>query len=291
MYTIKNEYLEAGIKGVGAELISLKDNEGVEYIWQRDPAYWNEASPVLFPIVGNLRDKKTIINNKTYYMNIHGFLKDQSFEVLHHTETKLSLVNTYNEETLNMYPFKYKIIITYSLNHKSLRTNYYIINEYEDLLPFNIGGHPGFNCPIYPTETFSDYSINFEFKETFFSPKVEANGTLNFDNPARTHQNLKKLKLDHNLFNIDTIIIPRIKSKKVSLLNKKNKGICFYFPSFITFAIWSPYGKQAPFVCLEPWIGYGDRHDTNYDFMSKDNLIVLKTLEEFNVHYDIEIVK
>lgn len=290
-YSIKNQYLTAIINSVGAELYSLKSNLGIEYIWQRDSKYWNRCAPVLFPIVGNLRDKKTIINGNEYHMTIHGFLRDQEFEVFHQSEKEISFVNTFSSETFKVYPFKYKAIITYTLIGKLIRTNYKIVNENEEALPFNIGGHPAFNCPLYEGEKFSDYTIYFSEPETFQSPKVETNGTLNFDAAARSFTNLTKIELDWELFNIDTIVIPRVRSKSVNLLNKNNKGIKFSFPNFISFAIWSPYGKNAPFVCLEPWIGYGDRYNTDYHFEKKDNIIHLKSLEEFNVYYDIEIIE
>lgn len=290
-YSIKNQYLTAIINSLGAELHSLKSDLGIEYIWQRNPKYWERCAPVLFPIVGNLRDKKTIINDQEYHMTIHGFLRDQEFEVFHQSEKEISFVNTFSSETFKVYPFKYKAIITYTLIGKALRTNYKIVNEYEETLPFNIGGHPAFNCPLYEGEKFSDYTIYFSEPETFQSPKVEKNGTLNFDIAARSFTNLTKLELNWELFNIDTIVIPRVRSKSVSLLNKKDKGIKFSYPNFISFAIWSPYGKNAPFVCLEPWIGYGDRYNTDYQFIRKDNIINLKSLEEFNVYYDIEIIE
>lgn len=290
-YSIKNQYLTAIINSLGAELHSLKSDLGIEYIWQRNPKYWERCAPVLFPIVGNLRDKKTIINDQEYHMTIHGFLRDQEFEVFHQSEKEISFVNTFSSETFKVYPFKYKAIITYTLIGKALRTNYKIVNEYEETLPFNIGGHPAFNCPLYEGEKFSDYTIYFSEPETFQSPKVEKNGTLNFDIAARSFTNLTKLELNWELFNIDTIVIPRVRSKSVSLLNKKDKGIKFSYPNFISFAIWSPYGKNAPFVCLEPWIGYGDRYNTDYQFVRKDNIINLKSLEEFNVYYDIEIIE
>lgn len=290
-YSIKNQYLTAIINSLGAELHSLKSDLGIEYIWQRNPKYWERCAPVLFPTVGNLRDKKTIINDQEYHMTIHGFLRDQEFEVFHQSEKEISFVNTFSSETFKVYPFKYKAIITYTLIGKALRTNYKIVNEYEETLPFNIGGHPAFNCPLYEGEKFSDYTIYFSEPETFQSPKVEKNGTLNFDIAARSFTNLTKLELNWELFNIDTIVIPRVRSKSVSLLNKKDKGIKFSYPNFISFAIWSPYGKNAPFVCLEPWIGYGDRYNTDYQFVRKDNIINLKSLEEFNVYYDIEIIE
>jgi galactose mutarotase-like enzyme len=290
-YTIKNEYLTATFRSLGAELISLKSNAGIEYIWQRDPKYWGRCAPVLFPIVGNLRDKKTIINGQFYNMSQHGFLRDQEFDVLLQKDGEISFVNTFTNETLKMYPFKYKSIITYTLKDKVLRTHYTIINENNEEMPFNIGGHPAFNCPIYPGESFSDYAVYFAKPETFVSPKVEANGTLNFDVPGRTYDNLKKLPLDYSLFDIDTIVIPRVKSKTVRLFNKENKGIIFSFLKFISFAMWTPYGKDAPFICLEPWIGYADRSDSDYLFVKKDNIITLKSLGEFTAYYDIEIAE
>jgi len=291
IYTIHNEYLSVSINTRGAELYSLKSKNGVEYIWQRDPNYWSYCAPILFPIVGSLKDKKTIINGNTYNMNSHGILRTQEFELFHQDENEISFINTFSKESLKSYPFKYKVIVTYTLNGKTLRTNFKVMNEDEHDLPFNIGGHPAFNCPLYPNEEFTDYKVIFELEESFTSPKVESNGTLNFNEPARRYEGLKELNLDYELFSIDTIVIPRVRSKSVRLVNKEGKGIKFSFPNFKSFAIWSPYGKKAPFVCLEPWIGYGDRFDTDYDFYKKDDLIILKSLEEFNAFYDIEVIE
>lgn len=289
-YKIQNDFLTATINSRGAELYSLMSNDGVEYIWQRDPAYWSYCAPILFPIVGNLRDKKTIINGEEYNMNSHGFLRTQEFELFHQEENEISFVNTFNKDTLKLFPFKYKVIITYSLKGKTIRTNYKVINENHNTLLFNIGGHPAINVPLYEGENFNDYTVTFEKEESFTSPKVESNGTLNFNEAARRYELLKSIDLDYELFNIDTIVIPRVRSSYVTLLNKEEKGIKFSFPNFKSFALWSPYGKKAPFVCLEPWIGYGDRHDSDYMFEKKDDIITLKSLEEFNAFYDIEII-
>lgn len=289
-YKIQNEYLTATFNSRGAELYSLKNKENLEHIWQRDPIYWGYCAPILFPIVGSLKDKKTIINNEEYYMNSHGFLRTQEFELLQIENSEISFVNTFNKETLKLFPFKYKVIITYKLKDKTLRTSYKVLNENHEILKFNIGGHPAFNVPLYKGESFNDYTISFEKEESFISPKVENDGTLNFIDGGRRYESLESLSLDYELFDIDTIVIPRVRSNYVTLLNQNKKGIKFSFPNFKTFAIWSPYGKKAPFVCLEPWIGYGDRVETNNHFDKKDDLIFIKSLDEFNVFYDIEII-
>lgn len=286
---IQNGFLKAEISLKGAELKGLSGN-GVEYVWKGNPKYWNRSAPFLFPVVGTLKDKETYFDGKLYKMGSHGFLRDQDFEVLTQKEDEIVLVNVFNNETLEKYPFKYKAIVTYKLNGKSLNTEVEIHNDDICDMPFNIGGHPAFNCPMFEGDTFEDYSIHFEKEETFISPFVESNATLNFGKVGCQYQDLKVLNLKKDLFDIDTIILPRVRSKKVYLLNKQGKGVEFEYPKFSTFAIWTPF-NDAPFVCLEPWIGYNDRHDSNKDFLTKDNLITLKSLETFKVSYKIKIVE
>lgn len=287
---IQNKYLKAEVSTHGAELKGLKDiKTNVDYIWSSDPKFWGRSAPFLFPIVGTLKDKKTIFNGKTYDMKQHGLLRDQEFSVVEVKEDEITLVNEYNEETLKMYPFKYKAYVTYKLVEKVLQTKVEIVNIGKEVMPFTFGGHPAFMCPIYENESFTDYSVHFEEKETFKSPKVMPNATLNFDEPVFERENLEVLNLDKSLFDIDTIIITNVKSKSVKLLNKENKGIKFSYPGFKTLAIWTPY-NEAPFVCLEPWNGYNDRHDTNGDFLTKDDVMTLEENKKYVATYDIEIL-
>lgn len=286
LYKIQNEFIELTISSKGAEKLSLISNKK-EYLHQPDE-FWNRTAPFLFPNVGRLRDNWTIINGVKYDLPQHGFLRDQEFELFHKSDTELSLVNVYNDETLKMYPYKYKVIITYSLKKNNLRTYVSITNE--DILDmhFNIGGHPGFNVPLYEGETFNDYKIVFDKKENFIAPLVTNMGTLDFVSNKDKYVDLEELVLDYKYFETDAIVIPRVNSKLVKLINKDNKGIEFKFPNFITLAIWTrPNGK---YVCLEPWIGYADRHDSNHHFKDKDNIIVLKPIEEFSLYYDIKIL-
>ncbi len=292
IYEIQNDLLKVRINSTGAELYSLKSKTTkIEYIWSRDSKYWSYCAPVLFPIVGALKDKKTIIQNKEYKMNNHGFLRTQEFELFQKSDTEISFINTFNEETLELYPFRYKVLITFTLNGSSLKTNFQVINENKEPILFNIGGHPAFNCPLYEGEKFTDYRIEFETEEAFSSPKVENDGTLNFDEPVMRFDYLKEIKLDYELFKIDTIVIPRIRSNSVKLLNKENKGLKLSFSRFKSFGIWTPYGKDAPFICLEPWLGYGDRHNSKHLFHKKDDIVSLRSLEDFNASYDIEIIE
>jgi len=289
MKEVKKNNISFKVNELGAELKSLIC-DGKEYIWCSDPKFWKRSAPFLFPIVGSMKDHKTIINGKEYTLTQHGFLRDQEFDVVLVTDSKLVLENKYNDETLAKYPFKYKAKVTYELIDESLKTSVEISNLGECVMPFNIGGHPAFNCPLYDGEKFEDYTVYFETPETFGSPEVVTGGLLNFDNPVYSLENADRIELKKDLFTIDTILIPNVKSKVIKLLNKENKGIEFSYPKFSTLAIWTPY-NEAPFVCLEPWIGYNDKHNTNGEYLTKDDLVKLNPNESYEVSYSIKIIK
>lgn len=291
LFTLKNEYLTVEVSSHGAELQSIKDKKGQEYLWQGNKEYWGRRACFLFPIVGSLNHKETIINGQTYHMNQHGFLRDQEFELLNQTDNEISLVNYYNEETLALYPFKYKIIITYSFKGAFLSVNTTICNESNNIIPFNFGAHPGFICPMSEGEGFSDYYVRFEHHETFNSPAVAEGGLLDFSQANYSGTWMRKLPLTKELFDIDTVTIPRPRSRSVQLLsNKSGKGIELRFPGFNSFAIWSPRAEEAHFVCLEPWVGYADKVGHDGQFIHKDSIVMLGSLQERNFEYLIRII-
>lgn len=287
---IKIQYKDtyAVINTKGAELKEVNAS-GVDYFWNSDPKYWGRSAPLLFPIIGTCKDKKATIDGVTYEMPKHGIVRDLEFNVVSQEENMVELSVSFNEETLKYYPFKFKLVVTYTLDEK-LTTQVKVINVDNKRIAFNFGGHPAFMCPVFAGEAFEDYKITFEKEETFVSPKVESNATLNFNVGVMECENLKELQLNKGLFNIDTIIITNVKSDYVTLTNKLGKGIKFEFSDFSTLSIWTPK-NDAPFICLEPWIGYNDHHDTNGDFYTKDDLMYLESSEEKVLSYSIEIIK
>lgn len=284
-----NGNIRIKVASMGAELKSL-EKDGVEYIWYSRPEYWKYCAPILFPVVGTLKDKKTIINNKEYFIPQHGIIRNLEFypiEAKH--EHCLSYINKYDEETLKTYPFKYQVIISHILNEDTLTTEVEVTNLGKEEMPFNIGGHPAFNVPLYENETFEDYTIYFDQNETFSSPEIKPNATLDFNKSVMEGNDIDRINLKKDLFSIDTIIIQKVKSRKIKLLNKKGQGIEFSYPKFPTLAVWTPY-NEAPFVCLEPWYGYNDHYDTDGQFIKKDNIILLKEKEKFTISYSIKII-
>lgn len=287
LFAIKNEHICLTIQQIGAEKISLKTSDGKEYLHQSDQ-YWESSAPFLFPIVGRLKEGYTYIEEKKYALPLHGFLRHQSFEVMQHKEDEITLLNHFNSETLKNYPFEYKVFISYQIKGFSVKTIVRITNHSTKAMPFNFGGHPGFKIPLYENEDFRDYRVVFSKQEKFCSPCVEADGTINYDKQAFCFNNITQIPLDYKYFANDAIIIPRVRSNEVKLVNPKNQGIGFSYPDFITLALWTK--PQAPFLCLEPWIGHGDRYDTEHKFIEKDNIINLEPTKDFVISYTITIL-
>lgn len=286
-FCIKNEFLSLTVASRGAEKTQLISHQGISYLRKADDV-WDGVAPLLFPNVGRLKDGITYINNEPYTLPLHGFLKDQEYEPLQIKQQEMTLVQVHSASTLKHYPFKYKAIVQYALHEKTLTTTISIINEDERTMPFNLGGHPGFNCPIYPGESFTDYRILFDKPETFSSPQVSDKGLLDFSQSDFSFKDVKEIPLSYDFFTNDAIIIPRVKSKQVQLLNQSNKGLKFSYPEFISLALWTR--PNASFICLEPWIGYADLVDSNQQFIKKDNIVMLEPLATFQASYEVTII-
>ncbi len=285
-YSLRYKDIQISINSRGAEQEHLL-YKGKDYMRERDE-FWNRKAPFLFPIVGKLRDLKTYINGNLYSMNQHGFLRDREFELETKSENSLTFINTFSDDTLKLYPFKYQVRIKYEIKENGLAIDIEVTNKGKDKMYFNIGGHPGFRLPMYEGDKFEDYKVVFEQVENFDAPTVNLeNGTLDFNHTIK-YDNIDKINLDYKYFEIDAIVNPRVKSKYVKLINKNNKGIKFSYYGFNSLAIWTKV--NAPFVCLEPWMGYADHTDSDYNFIKKDDIVSLKTNEVYKCGYMIEIL-
>lgn len=286
---LANEKIKIEVADRGAELKSLVC-DGIEYIWYSDPKYWEYCSPFLFPVVGTLKNKETIFEDKLYKIRQHGLIRYRDFKYLGSKENEISFEFTSDDETKESYPYKFVVDVNYYLKGYEVKAEIIVKNIDEKDMLFCLGGHPAFNVPLYKNEKFTDYRVVFSEEENFDSPKVMPNATLNFDEPVLKYRNLKELPLQKEVFSVDTIINAKVKSKSVMLLNKENKGLKFSYPKFKTLAIWTPF-NDAPFVCLEPWIGYNDRYNASGYFKDKDDVVTLKPNETFKVEFMIEVIK
>lgn len=266
IYLLKNNDISLQICSHGAELKSLKKvSTGTEYMWNADPTFWGRTSPVLFPFVGSLKNKEFRTKGKTYSMGQHGFARDMEFELVSQSEDEIWFVLESNAETLERYPYEFKLKLGYRLLMDGVEVLWQVENPGEEELPFSIGGHPAFNCPIEEGKKQTDYMIGFDTKDQVISAILGKNGLV--AEGTDTYE-LKDglLPVTEHLFDCDTLIIEHDQAKEVALCDKEGNAYLRVSMSAPLFGIWSP--KNAPFICLEPWYGRCDRE--NFDGELKD---------------------
>lgn len=281
--------LKIQTKKEGAELTSIQYNDkemlfqGAQVLDSNGNTFWKRQAPILFPIVGQLKNSKTEIEGKTYEMSQHGFARDMKFEEISKTENEHHYMLKYNEETLKKYPYKFELHVIYEIEKDTLIVTYKVKNVDEKSIYFGLGGHPAFNCDY----SNGEYEIAFEEQENeieFLKLKDGLIDTEIADNILEDN----KIYLKENTFDNDAVIMKNIKSNKVVLQNHKtNKKILeFDFTGFSYLALWSK--KGAPFVCIEPWQNTADRIDSTQIYKDKENIIKLEKNKEFECKYSIK---
>lgn len=287
-YEIKNEFIKAKIDSFGAQLNSLKKvDKELEYIWQANPKYWNRHSPILFPIVGRLKEDSYFYKNQKYNMTQHGFARDKEFEVIKNEVDFLEFKLCSDEKSLEIYPFSFELYLSYKLEKNCLIVAYKVVNKTNENMLFSIGAHPAFNWPLEENEKKEDYFLEFEnIKETkrYF---------LNDKGLVYKHEDLKisdnKMFLNEELFKNDALVFNDLNIKTLTLKNTNNENyIKVDFESFPYLGIWSkPSG--APFICIEPWVGVADEQNCTQNFEDKKGLISLEKDEIFSCFYSVKI--
>lgn len=287
-YEIKNSFIKVKIKSFGAELNSLqKMDENLEYIWQGDSKYWNRHSPILFPIVGRLKEDSYTYQNQKYNMTQHGFARDKEFEVIKNEADFIEFRLKSDEKILEIYPFSFELYVSYKLEKSSLIISYKVVNKSDDKMLFSIGAHPAFNWTLKEDEKKEDYFLEFEnIKETkryFLNDK----GLIYDSVDLKIIDN--KIALNEKLFQNDALVFNDLNIKSVILKNSNNeKFIKLDFNNFPYLGIWSkPTG--APFICIEPWFGVADEDSSNQNFEDKKGIINLQKNEIFSCFYSIEV--
>ena len=280
--SLSNDVISAQINTLGAELCSLKNTENKDFIWEGDPAYWGKHSPVLFPIVGTLKNNTYTHNNKEYILTRHGFARDMEFELVDQTANTATFSIQSNSTTLASYPFQFELQIQYTLFHSTLEIAYKVINKDNSAIPFSIGAHPAFALP----GNFENYSLEFEKVEPLEYTLLENDLVSTQTETIATNSNF--VPLTHKLFERDALIFKKLQSKSLTIIEKEIPRLKVHFEDFPNLGIWTKVG--APFLCIEPWFGYSDTIESNGNLFEKEGIIVLKSTDTFQTKFCIEIL-
>lgn len=288
--TLKTGSTIAQIESLGAELQSLRDAFDTEYIWQRDPKYWGKCSPVLFPIVGELREGRTTIQGVEYHIPKHGFCRDAEFKVTYSSDDKAVFNYSYNEETLKVYPYKFNLSLTYELLPDRLNIRYTVLNLDEKPMDYFLGAHPAFNVPVDGNGAFEEHTLTFSRPEVARCPVFDfEKAQFNMDNRVTYLDNETTLPLKYSYFDNDAIFFDAPVSDSVRLTSvKTGRGVEVQFGDFDFIAFWTPIKKEAPFLCIEPWCGVAVCSDEGDEFEKKRGV---KHLEVGGQHsYSLSII-
>jgi galactose mutarotase-like enzyme len=287
-YIIENKQLKVVIADKGAELQSIYSKEhSIEYMWNGDPVFWGKKSPVLFPIVGGLKNNQYTYKGTSYTLGRHGFARDMVFSALEVTPASISLKLDATEESQTIYPFLFRLIIHYKLEKNSLSCTYEIRNTDIKPMPASIGAHPAFAIPITPDTSFEDYTLEFDEVETASKWPLSAAGLIETKAVPFFDQQ-QKIELRKDLFYGDALVFKNLQSQEIKLISPKTKhGWTFSWKNFPFMGIWS--AKDANFVCIEPWCGIADSVDTIGDIMKKEGIHILIPGEIFTRTWGVRV--
>ena len=269
----------------GAEITSIQ-LEGIERMWDADPAFWGRTAPVLFPIVGALKDNSYRYEGQTYLMGQHGFARDMDFTLTDQTEDKLEFTLFDNEETYEKYPFHFQLQIIYEVFQNQCRVTWKVKNMDDKTMYFQIGGHPAFACPCEGGMIRDDYSVR-----AGESPLLEVafleNGLLS--NEKELHSN--EFVLEEDTFARDAFILQNETIGHLELVNHLSNQVKVRVSADVpAWGIWSTADKMAPFVCLEPWYGRCDKEDFEGELSEREYMQSLESGEEFTGGYLMELL-
>lgn len=288
---LKNKFLSIKINLKGAELSSFYNKkDGIEHVWQADANIWARHAPILFPIVGKVKNDEYYVGDKKYKLTQHGFARDSIFELDKKTDTKAVFKLIYNKKSLDIYPFKFCLYVEYILKNYELHIKYTVENLDKKNIYFSLGAHPAFNIPFYKKDNFDDYYLEFDTKEKADRLLLSKNGLRNEKIEKNYINNSKILELKYSIFDDDALIFEKLNSNSISIKSKKHKSyISIGINDAPLLGIWTMPKKNAPYICIEPWHGITDSEKSTGIYNDKKAINSLGIGAKFTQNLSIEI--
>lgn len=290
MVELSNQYLTVNLHPKGAEIISIVGNQDhINYMWKRDACQWANSAPILFPIVGAIKNDTCRIDGKEYHMTQHGFARHNEFEIKNQSQTEVTFTLVSNDEIIKQYPFLFELNVTYKLVENTLTCLINVKNKDHQTIYFQVGGHPAFACPFMENESSNDYYVEFAEYETRNQKVIDVakRGMSHVQLPFFDHE--KRFFVRQQLFNNDAIVIKDFKSENISIKSLNHqKSIVFHMQGFDHVGLWTAK-HVGGLLAIEPWIGHADYVDFDGEFKEKESCVALDTDKEFNVQFAVEI--
>lgn len=288
MVEIKNDKLTVQVASLGAELQSIKNADGREYLWQAGEK-WPRRSPILFPIVCSVNDDTYTVDGKAYHLPRHGFARDTEFQLIAQGEHKVTFALHETEETLKVYPFRFNLAVSYRLSGNRIHVVWHVENTDTREIHFQIGGHPAFLAPGCKEGEPLRGVIALDNKGPLKGIKSYIDGTHEMTEIALDGIKDGLIAFDDEFFAHDSVKISDCQTHQACLLNPDGSPAVTVDYKCPIIAFWSPYQKCAPFVCIEPWYGLGDPRGWKGEFRDKYYMNHLQPGASFMSEYTITI--
>ena len=277
----------------GAQLLSFKINgeekihQGEDCVDKNGKVYWKRRYPVLFPTVGKCKKNQTIINGKTYEMQIDGFVKDMKFEQVSKLDNFHSYLFKTEKKLIDKYPYEFSLLVTYRTDKNKLTTIYKVINDGDVDMPFGIGGKPAFQISLEDLEN-ENYYLEFEEEEDKIHFLYLVDGLVGIEYAKNIMTDKKTIPLNIHTFDNDAVIMKGLKSKKITLKKKNMEKpiLSLYYEGFPYIALWSK--PKSPFITISPWMTTPDSVNGSGVFRQKTDIILLPPKQEFECKYTVE---
>lgn len=292
IYELKNDYIKVRADSVGAELKSIKrynDMDDIEYLWQLNPEIWERQAPLLFPIIGRLKDEEYTYGGNTYKIDIHGFARFRNFKTITISESEISFILKADEDTLVEYPFEFKLTINYTLSGNDIIKSHIIENMGTGRMPYEIGGHEGYNLALFDGEVMEDYYLGLPGMDYMETYTADENIMMNKDK-KKVRMTRGRIILSPEIFKNDALIIDEFNERKIMLRNIKNsRGIDVEFNDFKYLGLWTKY-MRSDFICIEPWSSLPDCNYLGKELLEKQDVRILDEGSTEKLVYTITVI-
>ena len=288
LVTISSGDLTARIDPFGAELVSLTDSLGREYMTDADPAFWTGHAPLLFPIVGGVNGNRLRIDGAEYELPRHGFARRSAFEIVEVGESRAQFRLRDSEETRAVYPFAFMLDMIFTLEGMTLRMTASVTNPGDTVLPFSFGYHPAFAWPLPGGADKADHVIAFDQAEEQGIRRLDPASGLLLPDVLPSAVEGHHLALDAALFDDDAMIWTNLSSRSLTYGAPGAAQLAITFPDMAMLGLWQKPG--AAFLCIEPWQGHADPVDFAGDFGDKPGIVKLPAGESRAFRMDVSVL-
>lgn len=284
---LSNGHLTVKVATLGAELQSIQDADGREYLWQGG-ALWPRRSPILFPLVCSVENDTYYVDGQPYHLPRHGFARDTEFTLIAQGKEKANFALHETDETLKVYPFRFNLAVSYKLDNNVIHVVWHVENTDTRDIHFQIGGHPAFLAPGCVEGEDLKGLIRLDNSGKLRSLKSYIDGSHEMTEvEAEVKDGL--IIVSDDFFANDSVKLHDCQTHRAELLNTDGSVAVAVNYKTPIIAFWSPYQKKAPFVCIEPWYGLGDPRGYKGEFKDKPYMNHLQPGASFMSEYTIEI--